>query len=97
MLRKLLLTAGTAVLCAAAPLSAANAEKVKIALIEGLSGPFAANGLAALRELEFGVGEFLAGKQIGGSKLEIEANGAQAEDAVRQLGALIDARFGEEE
>ena len=75
MLRKLLLTASAAVFCVGAPLSAANAEKVKIALIEGLSGPFAANGLAALRELEFGVGEFLAGKQIGGGKLDVEVIG----------------------
>jgi branched-chain amino acid transport system substrate-binding protein len=75
VLRKYLLTAATAVLCVAAPLTAANAEKVKIALIEGLSGPFAANGLAALRELEFGVNEFMVGQDVGGAKLEVEVIG----------------------
>ena len=37
----------------------------------------------------------LCGSQ--GSKLEIEATGAGAEEAVRRLGELIDNRFGEEE
>jgi branched-chain amino acid transport system substrate-binding protein len=69
------MTAMAAVLCLVAPLSAAHAEKVKIALIEGLSGPFAANGLAALRELEFGVDQFLNGEEVGGSKLEVEVIG----------------------
>lgn len=37
----------------------------------------------------------LCGSQ--GSKLDIEATGARAEEAVQKLGALIDSRFGEEE
>jgi phosphocarrier protein len=37
----------------------------------------------------------LCGSQ--GSRLEIEATGVQAEEAVQRLGALIDSRFGEEE
>ncbi|HYO97140.1 MAG TPA: HPr family phosphocarrier protein [Polyangiaceae bacterium] len=32
-----------------------------------------------------------------GSKLELEATGAEAEDAIAQLGALIQGRFGEDE
>jgi phosphocarrier protein HPr len=37
----------------------------------------------------------LCGSQ--GSKLQIEATGSDAAEAVRQIGALIDNRFGEEE
>ncbi len=73
--RKLLLAAGAAALSIAATVNVVHAEKVKIALIEGLSGPFAANGLAALRELEFASDQFLAGKEVGGSKLEVEILG----------------------
>lgn len=32
-----------------------------------------------------------------GSKLELEAIGAEAEDAIAQIGALIQGRFGEDE
>lgn len=32
-----------------------------------------------------------------GTPLEVEADGEQAEQAVRQIGGLIDSRFGEEE
>jgi phosphocarrier protein HPr len=32
-----------------------------------------------------------------GTKLDIEANGASAQEAVDKLGQLIDARFGEDE
>jgi phosphocarrier protein len=32
-----------------------------------------------------------------GSKLELEATGAEAEDAIAQIGALIHGRFGEDE
>lgn len=74
MLKKLMLTAATAVVALGASLGAAQAEKVKIALIEGLSGPFAANGLAGLRELEFAVAEFINGKNIAGG-VEVEVIG----------------------
>jgi phosphocarrier protein HPr len=37
----------------------------------------------------------LCGSQ--GSKLDIEASGEQADEAVRQIGDLINTRFGEEE
>ena len=37
----------------------------------------------------------LCGSQ--GTKLDVEATGARAEEAVKSLGVLIDNRFGEEE
>ncbi len=75
MIKKLLAGAAALALSVGCMTGAANAEKVKIALIEGLSGPFAANGLAALRELEFAAGKFLQGREIGGEKLEVEVIG----------------------
>jgi branched-chain amino acid transport system substrate-binding protein len=69
-----MLTAVTAVVALGVSFGAAQAEKVKIALIEGLSGPFAVNGIAALRELEFAVNEFINGKNIAGG-VEVEVIG----------------------
>jgi branched-chain amino acid transport system substrate-binding protein len=74
VLRKSILTAATAALALGVSFGAANAEKIKIALIEGLSGPFAANGQAALRELEFATNEFINGKNIAGG-IEVEVIG----------------------
>ncbi|MCW8951431.1 MAG: branched-chain amino acid ABC transporter substrate-binding protein, partial [Rhodospirillales bacterium] len=52
--------------------SDASAETIKLALIEGLSGPFAANGQAALREYEFAADYFINSKGgvNGGTKVE---------------------------
>jgi len=61
---------GLAILGAAA--TSASAETVKIALIEGLSGPFAANGQAALREFGYAIDQFINGKNVdGGIKVEL--------------------------
>ncbi len=52
----------------------AGAETVKIALIEGLSGPFAANGQAALREFGYAINRYINGKNVaGGIKVELIA------------------------
>lgn len=52
----------------------ANAETVKIALIEGLSGPFAANGQAALREFNYAINRYINDKNIaGGIKVKLIA------------------------
>ena len=49
----------------------ASAETIKIALIEGLSGPFAANGEAALREFGYAIDQYINGKNVaGGVKVE---------------------------
>ncbi len=70
MLRKKLfaLTALSGLLLA----SAASAETIKFALIEGLSGPFAANGQAALREFTFATEKFIndKGGVAGGTTVE---------------------------
>ena len=51
--------------------TSASAETIKIALIEGLSGPFAANGQAALREFGFAINQYINGKNVaGGVKVE---------------------------
>lgn len=75
MLKKILLGTSAAVMCVGLSMPLAHAEKIKIALIEGLSGPFAANGLAGLRELEFAAGKFLEGQDVGGEPLEVEVIG----------------------
>lgn len=62
MLRKLMIGTMAAALMTGASAGVASAEKIKIALIEGLSGPFAANGQAALRELKFAAEKFMPGK-----------------------------------
>ncbi|HER26325.1 MAG TPA: branched-chain amino acid ABC transporter substrate-binding protein [Rhodospirillales bacterium] len=58
----------------AAVAGSASAETVKIALIEGLSGPFAANGQAALREFGYAIDQYINGKNVaGGIKVELIA------------------------
>lgn len=70
MFRRFTLGATVAAMVAAA--SPANAETVKFALIEGLSGPFAAVGQAALRELQFATDKFINSQNIaGGVKVEV--------------------------
>ena len=61
MLKKLLIGSVTATLITASA-GVASAEKLKIALIEGLSGPFAATGQSAARELRFAVKKYLGDK-----------------------------------
>lgn len=60
---------GTAAVAASGP---ARADTMKFALIEGLSGPFAANGQAALREYQFAADHFINAKGgvAGGHKVE---------------------------
>lgn len=52
--------------------TSAWAQKVTIAHIDGLSGPFAAAGESGSSEIQFAVSKFLQGKEVGGKKLEVE-------------------------
>ena len=79
-----------AILGAAA--GSANAETVKIALIEGLSGPFAANGLAASREFGYAIEQYINGKNVaGGIKMELinlDSKGSPNEASIQLKNAI---------
>ncbi len=62
MLKKLMIGTIAAGLMTGASMSAASAEKLKIALVDGLSGAFAANGQSALRELKFATAKYFGDK-----------------------------------
>ncbi|MGL1921766.1 MAG: branched-chain amino acid ABC transporter substrate-binding protein [Hyphomicrobiales bacterium] len=67
-----LLGASSLMLSAALTVAPTQAETLKIAFIDALSGPFAATGLGSGRELKHAVEKFLDGKEIAGEALEVE-------------------------
>ncbi len=80
MIRKLLIGTMAAALVTGASVNIAAAkDKIKIALIEGLSGPFAASGQAALRELKYG-----AEKYIANDKLDVEVIGLDGKTSPKE-------------
>lgn len=71
MFKKLIIgTMAAALMTGVTAGAALSKEKIKIALIDGLSGPFAANGQASLRELKLALDKF-----IDSSKYEVEVTG----------------------
>ena len=68
----MLLGASSLMLSTGLSVAAAQAESIKIAYIDALSGPFAATGLGSGRELKHAVEKYLNGKEIAGEKLEVE-------------------------
>ncbi len=91
MLKKLIMGTVAATLLTGALTGNALAEKqkIKVALIEGLSGPFAANGQAALRELKYSLDKYVAN-----DKVEVEVIGLDnknsIEEALSQLKKAIE-------
>jgi branched-chain amino acid transport system substrate-binding protein len=72
MLKSMLACTSVAALSLCLGAGAAHAEKIKLAYIDGLSGPFAKTGQDLLREVQFAVETLLNGTEVAGEKLEVE-------------------------
>ncbi len=91
MLKKIITGALAATFLTGALAGNALAEKqtIKFALIEGLSGPFAANGQAALRELKYSLNKYVANDKINVEVIGLD-NKNSAEESLSQLKKAID-------
>src|SRR5574343_629962 len=100
VLAALVAIAAAAAPALAAPASAPAAEPVRLALIEGLSGPFGNAGEAVFRNLLWAVERVNARGGVrlpGGARplaLQRFDSKGQAEEALSQLRGALDARIG---